>query len=84
MTLYCNLHAKGMSVCMFLESMSLCMSLGMSLEGMSVSMFLEGMSVYGSRGDASSSVLHDPNIVKINSFYTVQVQKFTCVLIISS
>ena len=63
MTLYCNLHAKGMSVCMFLESMSLCMSLGMSLEGMSVSMFLEGMSVYGSRGDASSSVLHDPNIL---------------------
>ena len=42
MALYSNLHAKGMSVCMFLQSMSLCMSLGMSLKGMSVSMFLRG------------------------------------------
>ena len=45
MALYCNLHAKAMSVCMFLESMSLCMSLGMSLKGMSLSMFLKGMNM---------------------------------------
>ena len=45
MALSSNLHAKGMSVCMFLQSMSLCMSLGMSLKGMSVSMFVKGINM---------------------------------------
>ena len=67
MALYYNLYAKGMSVYMFLDSMSL----GMFLEGITVSMsvhqYVSGKyeCVYRSRCDASSTVLHDPNLKKV-------------------